>query len=101
MGGDAGRYWWGQNEKEIIIKCRVARSVKARNVALTALSQKVRLVVNGEVICDGPLHRPVIADETLYTIEEMPGDEKKVRASRTEWRTPPAVVAVAAAAACR
>ena len=72
MGGMHGRYWWGQNEREVTIKCRVAASTKSRGVQLTSKSQAVKLVVDGEVIAEGPLYKPVIADETLFALEDAP-----------------------------
>ena len=72
MGGQGpnGKYWWGQNEKEVVIKCRVASRVKGKNVQLVSKSQSVKLSVNGEVVCEGKLHQPVIADESMYLLEE-------------------------------
>ena len=37
---------------------------------LATKSQSVKLVVNGETICDGPLHRPIISDESMFTLED-------------------------------
>ena len=43
---------------------------KGRGVQLTSKSNAVKLVVNGETICDGPLYRPVIADESMFLLEQ-------------------------------
>ena len=43
MGGTHERYWWGQNEKEILIKCHVAKHVKGKAVTLVSKSQSVQV----------------------------------------------------------
>ena len=42
---------------------------------LTAKSQGIQLIVNGEKICEGPLLRPIIADESLFALEDAPKGE--------------------------
>jgi len=78
MGGKCDKYWWGQNEKEVLIKCKVNGGVRSKHVLLSAKSEKIKLVVQGEVICDGPLHRPIIADESLYSLEDGPKGEGRL-----------------------
>lgn len=78
MGGRAKRYWWGQNEREVTIKCEVDASTRSKAVRLTSKSQSIHLEVGGDVLAEGPLLHPVIADETLFTLDELPGGEKKL-----------------------
>jgi len=72
MGGVAGKYWWGQNEKEVVVKCKVAAHVKSKAVRLSPASKSLKLVVDGEEICNGPLHRAIIADESTFSLEDTP-----------------------------
>lgn len=71
MGGSAGRYWWGQNEGEVCIKCRVGANVKKRGVQLVTNSKTVLLRVEGELICEGPLFAPIISDESTFSLEDQ------------------------------
>jgi hypothetical protein len=72
MGGATDRYTWGQNEREVLIKCRVPAGTKSRGVQLTTTSQSIRLLVLGKAVCDGRLHAPILSDETLYALDDLP-----------------------------
>jgi len=72
MGARAAKYWWGQNNTEVTIKCRVDADVKARHVLLATTSNSVKLHVKGAAVCEGALHRPIISDETTYALDDTP-----------------------------
>ena len=33
LGGASGKYWWGQNEQEVLIKCRGPKTLKSKAAA--------------------------------------------------------------------
>lgn len=70
LGGSAGRYWWGQNEREVTIKCRGSAGLKSKDVKLSIATRRLKLVVQGETICEGELHASVIADESTFEFED-------------------------------
>merc|ERR1719421_2280403 len=72
MGGKAETYWWGQNEKEITIKAIVPDGTKSKMVQMNAYSQKLKLAIGGQTICEGALLRPIIADESMFILEDTP-----------------------------
>ena len=75
MGGAAAKYTWGQNESEVTIKVgKLPKGTKAKDVKLWTTSASIKLHVGGEQICAGSLHKPILADESTFVIE----DEKAV-----------------------
>jgi len=71
MGGDAGKYWWGQNEGEVILKYRAPDGTKSRDVKLTTTSTRIKLVVGTDVVCDGPLFANIISDDTIFEVTDL------------------------------
>jgi hypothetical protein len=74
MGGSTDKYAWGQNEKEVHIKCLVPAGTKSRGVQMTTTSETMKLLVLNQVICSGRLHKPILSDESLFALEDAPGD---------------------------
>mmetsp|Transcript_75840 Transcript_75840/g.126439 ORF Transcript_75840/g.126439 Transcript_75840/m.126439 type:complete len:382 (+) Transcript_75840:52-1197(+) len=83
MGGKTDRYSWGQNEKEVIIKYRGPKGLKARDVKLNTTSRKVKLQVGSEKVCDGDLHKAIISDESTFSVEDD-GDGRLVTVTLTK-----------------
>jgi len=73
LGGQAKKYWWGQNEREVSIKCRVPKSLRAMDVRMATASRRVQLQIAGDTICDGELHASIISDESTFTLEDDTG----------------------------
>lgn len=84
MGGVAANYWWGQNEKEVLIKCHVASHIKSRHIMLKSASQSVKLIVEGTTICDGPLLRPIISDESTWSLDDAPDGQRLLTVTMTK-----------------
>jgi hypothetical protein len=71
MGGVAARYTWGQNESEVTIKVGgLPKGTKAKDVNLSTTSVAIKLHIGGEQICTGALHKPILADESTFIIED-------------------------------
>ena len=71
MGADCGSYRWEQNEEEVTIKVRVPAGTKSKAVALKVKSEALTLVVLGETILDGALHKMVAPDDCTFTLEDV------------------------------
>ena len=76
MGGKAATYWWGQTDNEVTIKCHVASSIKSKAVKLTTTSTSVKLIVDGATICNGPLLRQIISDESTWSLEDVDSETR-------------------------
>jgi hypothetical protein len=55
----------------VIIKAIVSPNVRSKMVQLSTTSQSISLVVHGETIISGKLHKPIISDETTYVLEDV------------------------------
>lgn len=81
MGADCGRYAWGQNEDEVLIKVRVPAGTKSKLIKLDGTtSSKLKLTVVGEVILDAELYAKCRPDDNTFTIEDD-GDGRLVTVS--------------------
>merc|ERR1740117_1488990 len=83
MGGKAALYSWGQNETEVLFK-HSAKELSSRQVNLHTTSKRVRLIVKGEMICEGELHKSIISDESTFIIEDAPGGERLLTVTLTK-----------------
>ena len=80
MGGKAERYTWGQNEAEVTIKVgNLPKGTKAKDVKLVSASESIKLHVCGQQMCAGSLHKPVLADESTFVIEDEPESDGGTR----------------------
>ena len=95
MGGSCERYKWGQSERELVIKVPVAKEVRSKDVRLTVTSIRMALEVAGEAVINGELNARVIADESIWKLEDdesaggSGGRLVTVRPLNEEWHRSP------------
>ena len=39
---------------------------------MSTTSTSIKLTVNGEAVCEGPLHAPIISDESTFSLDDTP-----------------------------
>ena len=77
-GGEADLYQWGQNNWEVLIKVYVMTDTKKKDVKLTTTTTTIYLEVDGLVMCEGKLHKQIIADETMYELSDNMDDGGRI-----------------------
>ncbi|KAL1504438.1 hypothetical protein AB1Y20_010844 [Prymnesium parvum] len=78
LGGRASGYWWGQSEREVVIKCRCSRGVTSKDVRLATTSRRITLAVCQRTVCEGELHRRIISDESTYALEDEDSSDSRL-----------------------
>lgn len=71
-GGDLERYSWTQHDTEVVVKLPMPPGLRSKQVRVvtTATTLHISFAGQSEPVLDGPLFKPVKADECLWTIED-------------------------------
>ncbi len=67
-----GRYVWAQNETELSVTYVGRPGLRSKDVKFTVGTRKLELIVDGETIVSGALHRSVCPDDCYYALEDEP-----------------------------
>ena len=84
-GGVTEKYWWTQTLDELTVHVKLPPGTTAKmlDVRITSTRMKVGLKGGAEPIIDGELHKKILADETLWTVE-TDKDDKIFQATLTK-----------------
>jgi hypothetical protein len=71
LGGRAARYSWAQNEHEVSIRVPgLPRSTQGGDLRVHTTSDFISVRYRGEPLVEGRLHRRILSDETIFTLDE-------------------------------
>ncbi|XP_014681161.1 PREDICTED: nudC domain-containing protein 2-like [Priapulus caudatus] len=62
-------HWW-QTLEEVYIEVNVAEGTRGKEVKVIFTTRSLKCEVRGEVVFEGALYGPVIADDSTWTIED-------------------------------
>ena len=78
LGGDCGKYSWGQDEDECFVRVKVPAGTKSKAVKMDVSSSKFKLTVLGDVILDGDLFKRCKPDDCTFTLEDAKDSDGRV-----------------------
>eukprot|EP00962_Isochrysis_galbana_P048920 scaffold20566_cov135-Isochrysis_galbana.AAC.9 len=101
LGGQADGYSWAQNEREVSIRIPgLPRGTQGADVRVHTTSDSISVRYRGVPLVEGRLHRRILSDETIFTLDEELAVAGLRGARGAEARVSDAVAAQAGRLSC-